>query len=521
MRLPISLSSATALGLPVIVLIVGGGCGARSTLLEGETLSPTGGTGGVASGGNGAGGGQTATTSVTSSTSGSTSATGGGSPTTTSTGQPVATCPTFSFVKTLGGSGRQRVHQVELDSQGNSFVRGAYQTKLNLGSQIETPSESWSWFLAKLNSNLTPEWVHVVDGCDHFEAFGGPPPRFHVNGQGQPMAGVRVAVGQTCDFGTGPIESTVGHSDYLIMFDSVGAPLFQRDVPGWLGFLIPWETDGFRFSVTHWGNPITFDWFTPPSNSSAFAAQLDSWGNLTWASSLDSMLMGGGYVKPSRAFAEGDGMYLEGDYYGAVEIGDVEVPPTTCTYYSNQGNCQTWEPETFGAHAGIEGAISGVEVPARWLTPTPNGGLLAALPTVENDYSLDDIAYFAADKTLVYKTSFLPEDQWNGVGFGVIDRLMDLTGQVWVVAYADADIEVGGQKVEAGTFWVILDASGEISCVGDFGGSGWRPSLRLAPNGEVWFTGTIKGPVIINGEQFSPPDQFEELLFLKSGPTSI
>lgn len=500
--------------MSMVVGMVGGACGARSTLLEGETLPSTGGAGTGGAGGETGSGGQ----SVGTSGSGAGTNIGGSTPTTTSTEPTGAKCPSFGTVKTLGGSGQQRVHQVEFDSQGNLFVRGAYRTYLNLGTQTQTPSQSWSWFLAKLGPNLTLDWVHTVDGCDHFESFGGLPPPFQINGEDQPMAAVRVSAGYTCDFGAGPITGEGGSTDYVVRFSSTGEPLSQFHVPGQVHSMASWPADNVLLGVTHHGDGVAWDWFNLPAESSAFLGQVDPTGNLGWAAVIDTELTGGGYTEPTRVLLQADQIRLEGAYFGAVQMGDKALPPTVCTYYSNQGNCQTWMAETFGALATVDGEIVQAEVPAKWLTGTPGGGFLAALPTPENNNSLDDIAYFAPDNSLVYQTSFLPDDGWNGVTFSVTDRRMDLTGQVWVVGQAGADFELAGQKVQAGTFWVVLNPLGEISCVGDFGGATWQPSLRLAPDGSVWFSGTFNGPAIINGEQVSPPDQYEELLFLRVEP---
>ncbi len=173
----------------------------------------------------------------------------------------------------LGGSGDDTGFDVAVDNNGNVFISG--QSDANWGSPVRTYTASYDFFAAKLDTSGTLTWNTFLggDGID----FGG---GIAVDSNGN------VYVASVCDGTWGsPVRAFSNAADAFV------AKLNSSGNLVWNTFLGGDDTDWGRnvavdvngnvyvvgYSLGEWGSPTHL-----PYGQEAFAARLDSSGNLTW-----------------------------------------------------------------------------------------------------------------------------------------------------------------------------------------------------------------------------------------------
>ncbi len=223
---------------------------------------------------------------------------------------PLVIDPTLTWNTFLGGSERDYGYAIAVDGDGNIYVTG--RSAAGWGSPVRVYTAGYDAFAAKLDYDGSLTWNTFLGGSGTDEGYG-----IAVDGSGN----VYVTGYVTATWGSPVRAYTAGYDAFAAQLDSNGGLL-------WNTFLGESGVDyGYGIAVDGSGNVYVTGtsssaWSCPTdctvrdytSSNDAFAAQLDSDGNLTWNTFLGTGGIDNGY----GVVVDGAGnVYVAGNSYGA------------------------------------------------------------------------------------------------------------------------------------------------------------------------------------------------------------
>ena len=192
--------------------------------------------------------------------------------------------PHWLWARGAGGTGYDDGYSIAIDSQGNQYVTGRFESTVSFGNHILTSNGREDLFVAKLDPDGNWLWVVQAGGTGSNDWGGG----VALDGAGN--AYVTGSYGGTVSFGSYTLTSSGYNDIFVAKMDPSGNWLWAVSAGG--GF-IDW---GNRIAVDGWGNAyvtvrsdsetITFGSCTLTRfgpGTDIYVAKLDHSGNWLWA----------------------------------------------------------------------------------------------------------------------------------------------------------------------------------------------------------------------------------------------
>jgi hypothetical protein len=192
--------------------------------------------------------------------------------------------PHWLWARGAGGTGNDEGFSIAIDSQGNQYVTGTFESTVSFGSHILTSNGNYDIFVAKLDPD--GNWLWVVQAGGTGPDWGG---GVAVDGAGN--AYVTGSYRGTVSFGSYTLTAYVNYNDmFVAKLNTNGTWLWAVSAGG--GFY----DQGNKIAVDGWGNAymavqsdsetITFGSCTLTRfgpGTDIYVAKLDPYGNWLWA----------------------------------------------------------------------------------------------------------------------------------------------------------------------------------------------------------------------------------------------
>jgi hypothetical protein len=210
---------------------------------------------------------------------------------------------------------------IATDSSGNCYVTGYFSGSATIGSTTFTGIGSNDIFIAKLNSNGAWQWSKQAGGTNYDGGYS-----IAIDSSGNSyVTGYFYSV--TASFGTTTLTSN-GESDiFVAKLDSNGNWLWTKQAGGTIndeGYGIAIDSSGNCYVTGYFQSTATFGSINLASNggSDIFVAKLDSSGNWLWAQKAGGNYWDMGY---SIAIDSSGNTYLTGNFIGTASFGGINL----------------------------------------------------------------------------------------------------------------------------------------------------------------------------------------------------
>jgi hypothetical protein len=235
--------------------------------------------------------------------------------------------------KKIDGTGSDYGHGVAVDTSGNVYVTGYYNTAAITvdGVTLPIPLGSNAGYIIKFNTSGIAQWGHKIDGTGEDSGQG-----VAVDTSGNVYVTGLYNGAITVD---GVIlAASVGGTvaAFIIKFNTSGTAQWGKKIDGMgsdHGYGVAVDTSGNVYVTGHYGAAITLDngvsLLAPTTGSvGAFLIKYTTTGVAQWAKSIDSTVNDQGFGVAADAFGN---VYIGGVYNGALTLGNGVSLPSPST----------------------------------------------------------------------------------------------------------------------------------------------------------------------------------------------
>ena len=225
------------------------------------------------------------------------------------------------FAVTFGGVSNDKAYNIAVDSSGNTYITGYFQSTVDFGGGDITSAGAGDIFVLKLNSSGVFQWVKTYGNTNGEQ---GEDIAVDSSGNVYITGGFR----ETIDFGGGDVTSAGNKNIFVLKLNTSGVFQWVKTYGGTLtdiGYGIAVDsssnvhiTGSFRGTVDFGGGDIT----SAASSSDIFVLKLNSSGVFQWVKTYGGTLNDFGY---DIALDSSGNTYITGAFRGTVDFGEGDV----------------------------------------------------------------------------------------------------------------------------------------------------------------------------------------------------
>jgi hypothetical protein len=226
----------------------------------------------------------------------------------------------LQWVRKAGGTGIDNSLSIKLDSSGNIYIAGTFESTATFDLTSVTSSGTSDIFLAKYDNSGTLQWVQKAGGASYDYGFS-----LAVDGSGNIF--VTGDFNGTATFGTATITSTGGDDIFIAKYNSSGVLQFVQKAGGGgydYGSSIALDNSGNIYITGAFNGTSTFGNYsiTSAGGNDIFIAKCNSTGVFQWVQKI------GGTESDTGTSLAVDGLgnvYFTGYFQGTINIGTTSI----------------------------------------------------------------------------------------------------------------------------------------------------------------------------------------------------
>ena len=401
------------------------------------------------------------------------------------------------FAVTFGGVSNDKAYNIAVDSSGNTYITGYFQSTVDFGGGDITSAGAGDIFVLKLNSSGVFQWVKTYGNTNGEQ---GEDIAVDSSGNVYITGGFR----ETIDFGGGDVTSAGNKNIFVLKLNTSGVFQWVKTYGGTLtdiGYGIAVDsssnvhiTGSFRGTVDFGGGDIT----SAASSSDIFVLKLNSSGVFQWVKTYGGTSNEYGY---DIALDSSGNTYITGTFLGTVDFGGGNITAAvlidTFVIKTNSSGVFQWV-KTYGGSASEFGyriavdSSDNVYITGHFTGTLDFGG--GNVTSVGNE----DIFVLKLNSSGVFQWVKTYGDTSADFGYGIA---VDSSSNVYITGYFVGTVDFGGGNVTSvgnqDIFVLKLNSSGEFQWINNYGDtlSDWGYGVAVDSSSNVYITGYFIGTV--------------------------
>ena len=357
------------------------------------------------------------------------------------------------FAVTFGGVSNDKAYNIAVDSSGNTYITGYFQSTVDFGGGDITSAGAGDIFVLKLNSSGVFQWVKTYGNTNGEQ---GEDIAVDSSGNVYITGGFR----ETIDFGGGDVTSAGNKNIFVLKLNTSGVFQWVKTYGGTLtdiGYGIAVDsssnvhiTGSFRGTVDFGGGDIT----SAASSSDIFVLKLNSSGVFQWVKTYGGTSNEYGY---DIALDSSGNTYITGTFLGTVDFGGGNITAAvlidTFVIKTNSSGVFQWV-KTYGGSASEFGyriavdSSDNVYITGHFTGTLDFGG--GNVTSVGNE----DIFVLKLNSSGVFQWVKTYGDTLSDWGYGVA---VDSSSNVYITGYFIGTVDFGaGDITSAGAGDIVV-----------------------------------------------------------------
>ena len=224
------------------------------------------------------------------------------------------------FAVTFGGVSNDKAYNIAVDSSGNTYITGYFQSTVDFGGGDITSAGAGDIFVLKLNSSGVFQWVKTYGGTSNEYGYD-----IALDSSGNTyITGTFLG---TVDFGGGNITAAVLIDTFVIKTNSSGVFQWVKTYGGSaseFGYRIAVDSSDNVYITGHFTGTLDFGGgnVTSVGNEDIFVLKLNSSGEFQWINNYGDTLSDWGY---GLAVDSSSNVYITGYFIGTVDFGGGDI----------------------------------------------------------------------------------------------------------------------------------------------------------------------------------------------------
>jgi Tfp pilus assembly protein PilZ len=227
---------------------------------------------------------------------------------------------TFQWVNTYGDTGADIGIGIEINSSNNSYITGYFQGTVNFGGGDVTSAGSGDFFVLKLNSSGTFQWVNTYGGTSDDLGIG-------ITVDSSDNAYITGDFSSTVNFGGGDITSAGSTDIFVLKLNSSGTFQWVNTYGGTekdRGINIAFDSSDNVYTTGYFSSTVNFGGgdITSAGSTDIFVLKLNSSGTFQWVNTFGGTGADNGI---DIAIDSSDNVYIIGDFSSTVNFGGGDI----------------------------------------------------------------------------------------------------------------------------------------------------------------------------------------------------